>query len=235
MLAAGASVDGDAQSGSTPPLVVAISQGSVAMVEFLIARGANVNVRTTRVSRFALVGETPLLRAIRRHNVDIIRVLLKAGANPNTRNADGMLPIFVACPRDETCRWMDIVWELLDAGADPIAVDQMRGITPMHLAATLGNVNMIELLARRAPETLNRGGVLEKNETPIYMAASSGKAKAVSLLLSLGATVQDLVVDNGSVLSAAVTGDHEDVRRTSTRSGVRTLSVSPSPMLWHAG
>lgn len=210
MLAAGASVDRDL-SERAPPLVVATFEGGVAMVDFLTARGANVNVRTTHDSYFAPAEDTPLHGAVKHGNVDIVRLLLKAGANPNTGGAAGRLPLVMACSGDGSPCYLEIARELLEAGADPKRMDPEMGNGALHLAAVLGYVDIVELLASKAPETLSMGGSTQKYDTPLFLAAMQGKTETVSLLLSRGAMALDPVFGGGCVLSAAVVGEHEDV------------------------
>lgn len=84
-------------------------------MQFLIARGANVNIRDSkgatplvaacnlsfvegaallvefgaRVDESNSAGETPLITAVHNRNIEMIRILLKAGANPDRADNSG--------------------------------------------------------------------------------------------------------------------------------------------------
>jgi ankyrin repeat protein len=71
----GAAVDARDKEGITP-LMWACNRGAVKLVQLLVARGADVNARTTKQGRS---GMTPLRWAA---NIAVVRALLAAGADP---------------------------------------------------------------------------------------------------------------------------------------------------------
>jgi ankyrin repeat protein len=83
LLAAGAAVDGRDRDGFTP-LIWAANRGSVRLVELLLARGADVNAKTTEEDNS---GRTALMYA---QGVAVVRVLLAAGADPRAVEESGM-------------------------------------------------------------------------------------------------------------------------------------------------
>jgi hypothetical protein len=82
LLDKGAAVDTRDTDGFTP-LLWAANRGAVKLVELLIARGADVNARTTQKFN---AGRTALYLA---GNIDVVRVLLAAGADPKALTEDG--------------------------------------------------------------------------------------------------------------------------------------------------
>ena len=83
------------RTGSTP-LHVAAQAGALDLVKKLLAKGAELNVRTTRrdaggsgVFRPAAGEQTPLLLAARNNHVDVMRALIEAGADTKLKAQDG--------------------------------------------------------------------------------------------------------------------------------------------------
>lgn len=78
----------------------------------------------------------------------------------------------------------DVVEKLLETvigiSADVLRIQNAKGNTPLHLAASIGNVSMCRTIAGRYPEALR---VLNKElETPLFLAARHGKIKVFCLL-----------------------------------------------------
>ena len=82
LLNKGAAVDARDEDGFTP-LLWAANRGAVKLVEFLIARGADVNAKTTQEGN---AGRTALYLS---GNSGVARVLLAAGADPKALTEDG--------------------------------------------------------------------------------------------------------------------------------------------------
>ena len=82
LLDQGATVDTRDTDGFTP-LLWAANRGAVNLVELLIARGADVNAKTTQKFN---AGRTALYLA---GNIGVVRVLLAAGADPRALTEDG--------------------------------------------------------------------------------------------------------------------------------------------------
>lgn len=107
-------------SGSTP-LMWAVEADRPNLIPILISAGASVNAATTD-------GWTPLLTAVQECPT-ALWTLLKAGADPNLASSEGYTPLMRAAGHGQA----DIVSMLLDAGADPHAVDR-GGLTARDMA-----------------------------------------------------------------------------------------------------
>ena len=86
-----------------------------------------------------------------------------------------------------------IVSELLNEAAGVLLQPDNTGSTPMHHAATAGNIQLLELLLHKmSPEQLSEGinAANSKGLTPLLCAAMSGKPVAVQLLLRHGANAR---------------------------------------------
>ena len=126
LLKAGASVNSEYQ-GLTP-LLVSVACGDPAIVQELLAAGAQVNV-TSHQHEFSL----PLMVAAKLGNPKIVKLLLDAGADPNQPNNQGLTPLQVAALRKRVaaCNL------LLHHGADVNANTDEIELSPLCLAISL--------------------------------------------------------------------------------------------------
>lgn len=110
-------------------------------VELLLKCGADVN-------KSDLENLTPLAYASQASNSLCARMLLTAGANVSTPNKFGRQPIHLA---SESRQSTEVVKELVHWGADTNA-KTLRGITPLHSAAKMGNMETIDFLLSNGGE-----------------------------------------------------------------------------------
>lgn len=135
LLAEGMPVDLLAQDGLAP-LHWALARGDRAMVKFLLEHGSPVDVRSAE-------GATPLMNAVQSRNAENTLFLLDHGADPDAADYRG----FTALHRAAEMGLVDIARILLDRGATPAPVAQ--GQTPLSLAQTRGEEEMMRILAER--------------------------------------------------------------------------------------
>ena len=172
------------------PLSAAAANGHKAMVELLLAHGAQVNVDD---------GD-PLRIAAEKGFQSVVEALLAAKANPNLRDYRGQTALHRAVEN----RFPAIAELLIKNGADvnvvnrvgkpgddpnQVAVRQADG-TPLHIAASQGDIAMVSLLLS------NRADVNLFNvygETPLHVSAS--QLPIVTNLLAAGADVNRAVAD----------------------------------------
>ena len=132
--------------------------------------------------------ETVLHVAARGCSPDIVELLLKAGLDPNVMVGERHTPLHAAILHglwrealdgDITSKWYDerlrrdcprTVRMLIDAGANPEATNEF-GATVLHVAASLGQVEMVRLLLE-ADANANALGThsISRNETPLDQA-----------------------------------------------------------------
>ncbi|XP_013395083.1 ankyrin repeat and SOCS box protein 13 isoform X1 [Lingula anatina] len=152
------------------PLHEACAWGQTECALTLLLAGADVNARNIDAA-------TPLCDASSRGSIDCVRLLLERGAsiNPWAVNVSPLHEAMLAG------RW-EVALILIAAGAELEKMDCHFG-TPLHVAASLGDVNSVKVL-------LNSGANVNAtkiNETALHMAARKNDVTLISLLLEYGA------------------------------------------------
>jgi ankyrin repeat protein len=206
LLAAGANPNAKETWRGQTALMWAAAEGHVAVIEALIATGAEINARSK-------AGFTPLLFGVREGKAEAVRALLKAGASPNealtARRGGGSSPALVVAVANAH---FELAAMLLDAGADPNGGGD--GWTALHTITAVrkpgagsndpappgsGNMSSIELVTKLAAKGANLNarttrsrniGLTSLNTagaTPFLLAARTGDAELMRLLVKLGA------------------------------------------------
>ncbi len=145
--------------------------GGKKLVEFLLAHGAEVNVKDDKD------GDTPLhVAAI--SDRDTAEVLIARGADVNAKNNHGDTPLYIAVLKGNR----DVAEVLIARGADVNARDH-TGATPLHWAAQAGNKDMAELLIAKgaAVNAKDKGGT-----TPLEQAWYSSQDGVAEVLKAHG-------------------------------------------------
>lgn len=101
----------------------AVIAGNLAVVEQLIATGADVNMKG------AMLGLRPLHYAVMASNTAMCELLMAKGANINIQKNDGYTPLHLAAGRGN----LKMVEFLVSKGAD-VRVRNTAGETPLMLA-----------------------------------------------------------------------------------------------------
>ena len=184
-LAAGSDVHAQDERGLTPLHWAAARNQDPAVVEALLAAGADPEARASD----EVISVTPLhVAAESNENPAVLTVLLAAGADPMARADDGRTPLHLAAQSNQNPA---VVEMLVAAGAEPVAQDE-RGGTPLHHAAR-GSQNpaVIEALLATGVDVEARDG---RGDTPLQIAASeNANVGVVEALLTGGA---DPMVEN---------------------------------------
>ena len=169
-------------------LDAAASQGQIEIVEYLIRKGANVNLQND--------GETRLLTAAYQGQYQILEILIKNGADINHRRFRGASALHeaVANVSAENLKGKIAVLEtLLSHGIDIETADE-DGHTALHCAALSGNLEVAKVLIS------NGADVNAKNnwgDNPLDSAASGGHLEMAKLMLEKGTKVDNEEGCNG--------------------------------------
>jgi ankyrin repeat protein len=197
------------------PLMSACLKTQIAVADFLIDKGANVNARN--------VYGVPVLNDAITEGEECIRLvqrLIDKGAEINVKNSDGGSPLHRAAMVDN----LRVAKLLIDRGADLNAPSRQgtplqriilsglhektavflveNGATPqvynfgnndLHLAAMKGLADLVQVMVRHGADI---NAVNEYGRTPLYYAARHGHRRAAEVLVAAGADKRAIVETN---------------------------------------
>jgi ankyrin repeat protein len=199
LIEAGAEVDARHTQDRATPLHYAITGDHAAMLEFLLARGADPS---------AVYGDlvSGLHLAAGRGHARIVEILIAKGAALNSRAGNGATPLEDAVRRGSE----DVVRLLLDAGVDAGIVNSRSGQTALHVAAGINQRGIAAMLidAGSALHVIDRNGA-----TPLDVALQYQRRDLVNLLLDRGAKY-DVA---GALRSAVLRGQMQMLRLLADR------------------
>ena len=170
----GADIDARSKKGGTA-LMMAAQQTDPSFAKVLLDAGANPN------DAMAKTKLTPLIIASAMGHAEVAALLLDKGADPNAVDDKGFTPLHHAA-RDK--RALKIVKALLAHGAKPnirmvqqkpatftTTMIEMRGATPLVVAAEINNFDAVKALVEAGADPLIP---TETNTTALMLAAGAG-------------------------------------------------------------
>jgi ankyrin repeat protein len=169
-------------------LLIAISQGNVALMDAVLATGVKMEDLNKN-------GWLPLHDAAQRGLVEITQKLLAAGADVHALNTRKQTALHIAAINGTVA----VVSALIQHGANVEEMDRQNE-TPLHKAAAAGAVEAARFLLDKGA---NIHALDDYYNTPLLMAAWKGNVQMCELLLSRGAKVDHLNEDYYSVLHMA--------------------------------
>lgn len=229
-------------AGADPDAAVAWQsmRGRIEMVEFLVAAGANVDVRE-------LDGTTALIHASFSGRLELVKALLAAGANPNARNNQGRTALINACQKKRLqvvrallaagayadVRFngepaliiasgeghLKIVRALLAAGAEVDARDS-HGSTALIRSSRYGADGNVEVVRELISNGTDVNARENEGKTALMYASESGRVETVRALLAAGADVNAILDQGGhTALMMAVNNGRVEVVRALLAAG----------------
>ncbi|EEH37856.2 ankyrin repeat domain-containing protein [Paracoccidioides lutzii Pb01] len=214
---------------SLTPLAESAKNGHYAVVEVLLAYGANVDVKD-------LSGKTTLTWAAVMGHEAVVKILLKHGADPDQRDQNFSTPLsYAAALTEDISRRTPlaiavssrkepeaIVKLLLDRGARPCHKD-VDGRPPLSRAAMSGHDKSIKLMLEGDfdCDEKDKGG-----RTPLAWASFHGHEKVVELLLKKGADPDRKDCNGRAPVSKAAKRGHVSVVKLLLESRINPLNCS---------
>ncbi len=128
-----------------PALVRAAQRGDADAVARAIARGANLNRRTSVFGTDFFTGWTALMWAAHKQDAEVVRLLSDARADLNPEDRFGRTALHLVFDGSHRGASEPTVRVLLEAGANPTS-RMHGGETPLHLAVNRGDMASILLL-----------------------------------------------------------------------------------------
>jgi len=158
------------------PLYTACIRNQVAVANFLIDRGADLNARNNW-------NLTPLHGAngVYGQDVELIKRLIAEGADVNARGSRNETPLYWAAARGN----LTVAKVLMDNGADPNVYGQAFG-TILHHSINLGHPQMAQLLIENGAKPNQKD---PSGRTELHLAAIKGYAGLARLLIDRKADI----------------------------------------------
>lgn len=125
----------DTDRAGRTPLHYAALENDVALLQRLVAEGADPNARDRQ-------GFTPLHFACQQGAAEAVRALIEAGAQVDARDNRGTTPLMEVVLSAPTCQG-EIITLLREQGADPLARDD-AGETPTSWARKIANYDFAQ-------------------------------------------------------------------------------------------
>ena len=181
LLEAEADVAAATRVGAITPLSLAASNGSIAMIEALVAATASVNIPTT-------TGATPLMAAATSGSVDAVQVLLVHDAFVNAREtANGQTALMFAAWENRA----DVIRRLVERGAH---TGLTSWVVSMNEPRLDNDGNPVPARRTRVPGANSVMGGM----TALLFAARDGHLEAVRALVESGTNIDQVAGGDGS-------------------------------------
>src|ERR1044072_2594850 len=181
--------------------------------------------------------DADLVTLIKKRRFDEALAALAAGADPESRKAPGESALLWSVIHHRA----DIASALLAAGAHPsprtngkrAAGLGVGGATPLHIAASDGELGLVEILLRGGATVDARDAL---GNTPLVLATMGGHLDAVRKLIAAGVNANSSGLADFTALHMAAKDGREDLVVLLLQSGasVNPIQDDPSAPLRHA-
>lgn len=180
-------------------LFEAIRDGNVGEMRNYLQAGAGLETR--------FEGLTPLCYAAECRQSASIAFLLGEGADVDGTDEDGRGPLSHACQGEFGISSSAVAQQLLDAGADPNAVDR-HGKSVLMDAASTGSLPIVNMLLEREAKLDH---AREGGDTALILAAWNGNAEVACRLIAAGANLNQRNNNGQDAIAAARLREFHDL------------------------
>ena len=180
------------------PLMKAAWEGELPIAEYLVEKGANVNVSNQDK-------ETPLHLGVGREQVELVRFLVAKGAKVNAADIRQFTPLHKAAAAGN----VEIAKILIAAKAD--RNPEMYGLTPLMFAVSSRKPDAVLGLLDAGLDVNYASRSGNVGQTALYSAIQAGDANMVKVLLSRKANPNAKLKSGETLLQLAHKGDQDDV------------------------
>ena len=197
-------------------LNVAVIEGNIEIVEYLVSQGADINIKDgsgetplqiaihegklelinfflskkADVNMKDFFNETSLHEAVNKGEIEIVKLIVAHGADLNAKNNLKETPLFYAVKNN----YSDIAKYLISKGSE-VNTKDLGGRSPLHEAAYQGSLDTVKYLISKGA----RVNAKDKYDIyPLHVAAKQGQLEIVKYLILKGAKI--------NVTGAAVIG-----------------------------
>ena len=158
-------------------------------VKKVVETGGDINQKND-------LGFTPLLIAVKENNLDIVKYLVSKGADLTLKNNRGFDALIIATNENH----LEIVEYLLEKGADITTTDPRNKRQPIHIAAKLGYIGILDVLLNKGVDV---NQATNNKEMPLHLAVQSLYVPAVKYLIEKGADINAIDRSGKSPLDRA--------------------------------
>lgn len=216
-----ASINQRDEQGYTP-LMAASLKGHKDIVEILLSKGANPNLKNNQLNtalHFALYGKhpriatvlinnnaeitanmsdiTPLHQAAKAGYIEVVKQIIEKGGNVNQKSKiTGETPFLNALESNND----ELIDYLIIKGAE-IVDKNKSNVTSLMLAAKSNKLSLLQDLLSKGLDVNEKS---KKGETALHFAAKEGHKEIMEFLISKGANLSAITIDSSSVLGNAV-------------------------------
>ncbi|KAL2818751.1 ankyrin repeat-containing domain protein [Aspergillus cavernicola] len=164
-------------------LGIAVLCRKIPVINFLLARGADVNARAATFPDINGISTTVLGYAVILNDQEVIKLLLRACTDVNVYDVSYVYPLAFAVSTGST----EVIELLLQAGADVRIADSQSGLTLVEHAAKKKNLELYQ------------------NSSALLVAVEGGAVEITNLLINMGVRLNEVYSRApGTVLAAAI-------------------------------
>lgn len=171
-------------------LMAAVNQNNKEIVDFLLAKGASVNIQNDK-------GETALFYAVKQDCLDIANALLAAGAQTDIENKKGYTPVMCALKSNSSkmiallAMYDPKLMEISGAGYKKLSKPAYEETTKKTYALINAVLSQNEKrLKKLIDEKADVNAADQTGMTPLMFAVQTHQIRAVEMLIRAGADVQ---------------------------------------------